>query len=80
MGFSATPSEALGSLEPLLGGVRREMDLAIQSDQPGLQELVPLVAHFQGKMLRPALTLTCVELCGADPKSNAARVLSARLN
>ena len=53
------------------------MDLAIQSDQPGLQELVPLVAHFQGKMLRPALTLTCVELCGADPKSNAARVLSA---
>ena len=77
MGFSATPSEALGSLEPLLGGVRREMDLAIQSDQPGLQELVPLVAHFQGKMLRPALTLTCVELCGADPKSNAARVLSA---
>ncbi len=28
-------------------------------------------------MLRPALTLTCAEVCGADPKSDAARVLSA---
>ena len=28
-------------------------------------------------MLRPALTLTCAEVCGADPESDAARVLSA---
>ena len=77
MGFSATPSEALGSLEPLLDGVRQEMDIAIQSEHPGLEELIPLVSHFRGKMLRPALTLTCAELCGADPKSRAARVLSA---
>ena len=28
-------------------------------------------------MLRPALTLTCAEVCGADPQSDAARVLSA---
>ena len=28
-------------------------------------------------MLRPALTLTCAEVCGADPKCDAARVLSA---
>ena len=39
--------------------------------------MVPSVAHFRGKMLRPALTLTCAEACGADPKSDAARVLSA---
>ena len=77
MGFSATPSEALGALEPLLGAVRQEMDRAIQSERPGLQELIPSVAHFRGKMLRPALTLTCAEVCGADPGSEAARVLSA---
>ena len=77
MGFSATPSEALGALEPLLNGVRREMDQAIQSEQPGLRELIPSVSHFRGKMLRPALTLTCAEVCGADPQSDAARVLSA---
>ena len=77
MGFSATPSEALGRLEPLLNHVRQEMDRAIQSDQPGLRELIPSVAHFRGKMLRPALTLTCAEVCGADPESDAARVLSA---
>ena len=77
MGFSATPSEALGALEPLLEGVRREMDQAIQSEQPGLRELIPLVAHFRGKMLRPALTMTCAEVCGADPRSDSARVLSA---
>ena len=77
MGFSATPSEALGALETLLDGVRNEMDQAIQSEQPGLRDLIPSVAHFRGKMLRPALTLTCAEVCGADPKSEAARVLSA---
>ena len=77
MGFSATPSEALSKLEPLLDRVRQEMDHAIQSDKPGLRELIPSVAHFRGKMLRPALTLTCAEVCGADPKSDAARVLSA---
>ena len=77
MGFSVTPSEALGALEPLLDAVRREMDQAIQSDQPGLRELIPSVSHFRGKMLRPALTLTCAEVCGADPRSDAARVLSA---
>ena len=56
MGFSVTPSEALGALEPLLDAVRRKMDQAIQSDQPGLRELIPSVSHFRGKMLRPALT------------------------
>ena len=52
------------------------MDQAIQSEQPGLRELIPSVSHFRGKCFA-ALTLTCAEVCGADPQSDAARVLSA---
>ena len=73
----STPSDALGSLQPFLESVRKEMDQAIQSDAPGLEELVPMVNHFRGKMLRPALTLSCAEACGGEPSSDEARVLSA---